>query len=241
MVFLFFRVNLRLSASKSVTYYARSISPMIKFFNRRDAGQQLAAKLELYINRADVIVLGIPRGGIVVADQVALKLKAPLDVFVTRKIGAPFNPELALGAVASDGTMFLDQALIHQLHIPQKLVEHQRDKQVREIQRRVEMYRRGKAPLALENRIVILVDDGIATGATTLAALRALKHQNPARVMLAVPVAPRQVIQQLRVECDELVLLDTPEPFVAVGNFYEDFGQVTDDEVIQILNRVSQK
>ncbi len=208
---------------------------MIKFHDRRDAGQQLAAKLAAYKQRTDAIVLGIPRGGIVVADEIARALHAPLDVFITRKIGAPFNHELALGAVASDGTLFLDQELVHQLHIPQRLVERAREKQLREIQRRVEMYRRDKPPLALENKIVILVDDGIATGATTFAALRALKTKNPARVILAVPIAPRQVVPLLRGECDEVVLLDTPEPFVAVGYFYRDFAQVTDKQVVEIL------
>lgn len=211
---------------------------MIKFLNRRDAGQQLAAKLlgdHKGAPQRDRIVLGIPRGGIVVADEIARALDAPLDVFITRKIGAPFNRELALGAVASDGTVFLDQALIHGLHIPQKLVERARDKQLREIQRRVEMYRRDKPPLALENKIVILVDDGIATGATTMAALRALKYKNPARIILAVPIAPRQVVPMLRAECDELVILDTPESFVAVGYFFQDFGQVSDKQVVEIL------
>ena len=209
---------------------------MTPFENRRDAGKQLAAQLVYYEHNAQVIVLGIPRGGIVVADEIARALHAPLDVFIARKIRAPFNQELALGAVASDGTVFLDQALIHELHIPQKLVEHERDRQVHEIQRRIEIYRHGKPPLALKNKIVILVDDGIATGATTIAALRALKHQKPARIILAVPVAPLQVLPQLRAECDELVLLDAPEPFIAVGYFYEDFEQVTDEEVIKILH-----
>jgi putative phosphoribosyl transferase len=210
---------------------------MTKFLDRRDAGQHLAAKLTHLHGREGVLVLGIPRGGIVVAAEIARALEAPLDVFITRKIGAPFNEELALGAVASDGTVFLDQQLIHQLHIPQKVVERERDKQLHEITRRTEMYRSGLTPLVLENKIVILTDDGIATGATTLAALRAVKKQNPARLILAVPVAPRQVVHQLQAECDELVLLDTPEPFVAVGYFYENFWQITDSQVVEILNR----
>lgn len=224
---------------------------MIKFIDRRDAGRRLANRLletrvapllhrtsagGAAVLRDDVIVLGIPRGGIMVADEVARALNAPLDVFIARKIGAPMNRELAIGAVASDGTLFLDQSLIRHLDIPMKLVEQERDQEVDEIQRRIALYRRGKPPLNLQGKIVVLVDDGIATGATTLAALRALKHQNPARVILAVPVAPRQVVPELRAECDELVLLATPEPFLAVGLFYENFAQVQDDQVVELLN-----
>ncbi len=246
----------------------RACRTMTQFQNRRDAGQQLGAKIlgdhkglplrdaivtgdhkGLPLRDAivtgdrkglplrDVIVLGIPRGGVVVAAEIARVLHAPLDVFIVRKIRAPFNKELALGAVASDGTVFLDQALIHQLHIPQKLVELECENQKLEIQRRLQLYRRNKTSLALDNKIAILVDDGIATGATTIAALRALKHSRPARVILAVPVAPRQVVKDLRAECDELVLLDTPEPFVAVGHFYEDFEQIMDSEVVELLER----
>lgn len=217
---------------------------MTKFRNRREAGRQLAARLMKGSGlgapsggnlRTDLFVLGIPRGGVVVAVEVARALHAPLDVFITRKIGAPHNPELAIGAVTSDGAVFLDRSLIQHLHIPQNLVDRERDEQQREIQRRLEMFRRDKPPLDLTGKIVILVDDGIATGATTFAALRALKNQQPSRVILAVPVAPRQVIAQLRDECDELVILDSPDPFVAVGYFYEDFEQVSDDEVVELL------
>lgn len=227
----------------------------MKFLNRRDAGRRLADILlreHIGNDRAEprertggasdnttpqLLVLGIPRGGIVVADEIARALDAPLDVLITRKIGAPFNAELALGAVTSDGTVFLDMGLIQQLHIPQRLIEHERDRQLREIQRRMQIYRRGRLPLVVKNRIVILADDGIATGATVIAALRGLHTGNPRRVILAVPVAPRQVVPQLRAECDELVILDTPEPFEAVGYFYEDFEQVTDETVIRILER----
>jgi predicted phosphoribosyltransferase len=217
---------------------------MTTFKDRRDAGRQLAARLLTILHldahtgptlRPDLKVLGIPRGGVLVAAQVAKALHAPLDVFITRKLGAPYNPELAIGAVTSDGTVFLDSALIQHLHIPQKLVDRERDEQLREIQRRIEIYRRNMPPLVLKDMTVILVDDGIATGATTFAALRALKNHQPSRVILAVPVAPRQVIPQLRRECDELVILDSPDPFVAVGYFYDDFAQVEDAQVINLL------
>lgn len=209
---------------------------MIRFSNRRDAGQQLAAKLTAYKDKPDVIVLGIPRGGVVVAAQVARALNVPLDIFITRKIGAPFNHELALGAVASDGTVVLDEPLIHELRVPRRLIERETEIQKREIRRRLELFRKDRPALALENKTVIVVDDGIATGSTIIAALRALRHSRPARLVLAVPVAPVQAVPQLRAECDELVLLDTPEPFMAVGFFYEDFEQVTDEEAVNLLH-----
>lgn len=210
---------------------------MTRFANRRNAGQQLASKLRAYQNRADVLVLGIPRGGIIVAAEIARALHAPLDVFIAHKIGAPFNEELAIGAIAGDGTVFLDSALIQELRLSPELVQQARDAQQHEIERRVKLYRGDRAPLHLQNKIVIVADDGVATGATTLAALRALRQQKPARLVLAIPVAPRQVVPQLRAECDEVIVLDSPEPFVAVGYFYEDFEQVTDEQVMNILQQ----
>jgi putative phosphoribosyl transferase len=209
---------------------------MLLFHDRRDAGQQLAARLEPLKGRTDLLVLGIPRGGIVVADEIARQLEAPLDVFLTHKIGAPFNPELAIGAVAGDGTLFLDHPLIYELGISNRTVEREKVAQMHEIHRRAKLYRRGQPPCEIADKTVILSDDGVATGSTTIAALRALDHQHPARRILAVPVAPRQTAQILACECDELVVLDTPEPFVAVGRFYQEFDQVSDEEVIDILN-----
>lgn len=209
---------------------------MILFHDRRDAGRQLAVRLEYLKGRADVIVLGIPRGGVVVADEIARALEAPLDVFVTHKIGAPFNPELAVGAVASDGTTFLDQVLIKELGISSATVEREKERQVREIQRRAELYRRGQPPYGLTDKTVILADDGVATGSTTLAALRALANHHPLKRILAVPVAPLITTRILARESDELIVLDTPEPFLAVGRFYEEFEQVSDAEVVDILS-----
>ncbi|MCI0477827.1 MAG: phosphoribosyltransferase [Anaerolineales bacterium] len=208
---------------------------MIRFINRCDAGQQLAVKLVAYENNANVIVLGIPRGGVVVAAEIARALHVPLDVFITRKIGAPFNHELALGAVASDGTVVLDEPLIHELGVSHRQIERECENQKHEIRRRSDLYRQDRRALELENKTVIVVDDGIATGSTMLAALRALRQKKPARIVLAVPVAPFQTVPLLRAECDELVLLGVPEPFIAVGYFYADFEQVTDEEVIQRL------
>jgi predicted phosphoribosyltransferase len=210
---------------------------MTRFANRRDAGQRIAAKLRAYQNRADVLILGIPRGGIVVAAEIAHALRAPLDVFIAHKIGAPFNEELAIGALTSDGTLFWDDALIHELRLAPERVQYARDAQQLEIERRVKLYRGERAPLPLQNKIVIVADDGVATGATTIAALRALRHHQPARLILAVPIAPRQVMPLLRAECDEVIVLDTPEPFVAVGYFYEEFDQVTDEQVVALLHQ----
>lgn len=208
---------------------------MIRLQDRRDAGQRLAAQLGHLKGRDDVVVLGIPRGGVIVADEVARALDAPLDVFITRKIGAPFNPELALGAVASDGTVFVDDELIHQLHIPIQVVEHEKQSQVQEIQRRADLYRGGQLPQRLANKTVVLVDDGVATGATTIAALRAIRKQKPTHLILAVPVAPQQAVAALRAECDELILLDAPDPFHAVGYFYKNFEQTADEQVMEVL------
>ncbi len=207
---------------------------MRRFVNRRDAGKRLAAKLRAYHKRADVLVLGIPRGGIVVAAEIARALDAPLDVFIARKIGAPCNEELAIGALAQDGAVFLDDALIDELHLSDRQVQDARAAQQKEIERRLKLYRGARPPLNVQNKIVIVADDGVATGATTIAALRALRQRQPTRLILAIPVAPRQVAPLLRAECDELIILDTPEPFNAVGYFYEDFEQVTDNEVIAL-------
>lgn len=205
------------------------------FLNRRDAGQQLAGRLALWRADPNVIVLGIPRGGIITAAEVARALNAPLDVWITRKIGAPEEPELAIGAIASDGTLVLDEVAIRELRVSQKFIERERERELREIARRAELYRQGRPPLVIANRVVILCDDGVATGATTLVALRALRKQKPARLILAVPVGPSVVLYSLARECDEIVVLATPEPFLAVGRFYEEFEQTTDEQVTAAL------
>lgn len=208
---------------------------MILFHDRRDAGHQLAARLSALNKRPDIVVLGIPRGGIVVADEIARELQAPLDVFITHKIGAPFNPELAIGAVASDGTIFLDQPLIEELGLASATIEREKERQVREIGRRAELYRKGQPALDLDHKTIVLADDGVATGSTTIVALRALAQRRPTKRILAVPVAPPMTLRTLQQESDELIVLATPEPFLAVGRFYEEFEQVTDEGVIEIL------
>ena len=196
----------------------------------------LAHALQHLVTSPGLTVLGIPRGGVIVAVEVARTLRAPLDVYTARKLGSPDQPELAIGAVASDGTLILNQDIVSELRIPQSFIERERNAQVQEIHRREVLYRQGREPLALEANTVILVDDGIATGATTIAALRAIRKAHPARLVLAVPVGPRETALFLQHECDEAIFLATPDPFIAVGRFYEHFDQVTDGQVVLALS-----
>lgn len=206
------------------------------FENRSEAGKQLAAMLQ-DLRGKDTVVLGVPRGGVVVAYQIACALDAPLDVFIARKLGAPGNEELALGAVASDGTVVLDATLIRQLGVTQRYIQAEMDRQRAEIIRRLSSYRNQRAMPQIKGKTVILVDDGVATGATTTAALRALRKQEPALLVLAVPVGPADVIEKLKREADRIVCLATPEPFWAVGRFFMDWAQLSDQDVTDILNR----
>jgi predicted phosphoribosyltransferase len=211
------------------------------FHDRREAGQRLAARLAPWRDYPSVIVLGIPRGGVIVAAEVARALHSPLDIWLTRKLGAPGEPELAIGAIASDGTMVLDEQLIRSLKVPGKFIEQVRDRELGEIRRRMELFRQGRPSPDLQNRVLILCDDGVATGATTITALRALKKSSPARLILAVPVAPASIVPALERECDELVILATPDPFLAVGRFYAEFDQTTDEQVIAGLNESTRR
>jgi len=205
------------------------------FEDRHEAGKALARELASFKGQDDVIVLGIPRGGVVIAHEVAQALDVPLDVYITRKIGAPHNPELAIGAVASDGTLILDHQLAKRLGVSQDYIDGESERQKQEIKRRMSEYR-GKLPhLELKGKVVILVDDGVATGATTLATIGAIRTQEPARLVLAVPVGPRDTIQSLKREVDELYCLHAPEIFWAVGAFYNVFDQTSDDEVKALL------
>jgi predicted phosphoribosyltransferase len=205
------------------------------FNDRVDAGKQLAARLAFLKDQPNVIVLGIPRGGVVVAAEIARALNAPLEVFLAHKIGAPFNPELAVGALTGTGEVWLDETLIAELRLSLKEIARETELQRKEIARRLATYRQDRPPLDLKNKTVVIADDGIATGATMLAALRALHKQAPARLILAIPVGPPETIQRLTRECDQVVVLDTPEPFWAVGRFYIHFGQTSDEEVIALL------
>jgi len=207
----------------------------MQFQDRRDAGQRLAEALAFLKGRENVLVLGIPRGGVIVAAEVARALGAPLDVFIARKISAPGNPEMAIGAVASCGEVVLDEGLVAGLGVQPYYVEKETARQRQEIARQIAAYRGDRASPELTGKIVVLVDDGVATGATTLAALRALRAAGPAELILAVPVGPPDAITLLSAEADRVICLHTPEWFWAVGAFYVDFDQTTDEEVIRLL------
>lgn len=205
------------------------------FEDRRDAGHRLAEKLQALELKGDIIVLALPRGGVPVGYEIARALDAPLDIFVTRKIGAPGNPEFAIGAIASDGTVVLDDNVVEDLYISDSYIESETERQLTEVQRRLSVYRGDEPPPRIEGRTVVLVDDGVATGATVRASLRALRQRGPARLVLAVPVGPPQTIAELRELADDIVVVDTPQPFWAIGRFYRSFSQTTDDQVIQLL------
>jgi len=205
------------------------------FRDRREAGMLLARALADLREAKDVVVLGIPRGGVVVAYEVATALGAPLDVYITRKIGAPFNSELAIGAVASDGTLVLDDDLVARVRASADYVQSETERQRREIERRIKAYRGASSALQLKDRTVILVDDGVATGATVLASVRAIKQQEPKELIVAIPVGPADTMHALEQEADRVVCLHTPEVFWAVGAFYEVFDQTSDEEVIRLL------
>jgi putative phosphoribosyl transferase len=206
------------------------------FADRTDAGRLLGERLDSETG-GDGVVLGIPRGGVVVAAEVARTIGAPLDVVVPRKIGAPFNPELGLGAVAP-GVRFLDERLIRDLAVPSAYLEREIAAQEREIERRQVAYRGGRPPVDVSDRVAIVVDDGVATGGTAVAAVRWARAAGAREVILAVPVAPRQSLPMLGAEADRVVALAVPEPFHAVGQWYRDFDQVPDAEVVALLRAV---
>jgi putative phosphoribosyl transferase len=211
----------------------------MRFLNRVDAGRQLAKRLRSYAKQKNVIVLGIPRGGVPVAYEVASELEAPLDVFVVRKLGVPWQPELAFGAIASGGVCILDDEVVESAGISHLEVERVAAREEIELQRREKIYRGGRPALALEGKAVILVDDGIATGASTRAAITALRQLHPCRIVLAAPVAPGPTYRRLRSEVDDFVCVHTPETFYAIGEFYDDFSQVSDEEVMELLRPVN--
>jgi predicted phosphoribosyltransferase len=206
------------------------------FKDRIQAGQKLAEKLLEYKDK-NVIILAIPRGGVVVAYEIAKVLNAPLDLIIPRKIGAPYQPELAIGAVTQDGTIILNEDIISYLPIPENYIEAEAERQKKEIERRLIKYRGSAIEPKLENKIVIIVDDGIATGATMLAAIASIRKKKPLKIIAAIPVAPPESLEKIKEYADEIVCLQTPEPFFAIGQFYERFEQLEDEEVIDILNK----
>jgi predicted phosphoribosyltransferase len=209
------------------------------FRNRADAGRRLATLLGAYAGRPDVIVLALPRGGVPVGAEVARALGAPLDVFLVRKLGVPGHEELAMGAIASGGVRVLNEDVVTALHIPPAVVDAVAAREEAELSRREALYRGDRPPPDLRGRVVILVDDGLATGSTMRAAAAAVRGQGPARIVVAVPVAAAETCAELRAQVDELVGALTPEPFFAVGVWYEDFSQTTDEEVRTLLDHAA--
>ena len=205
--------------------------------DRREAGRELAGSLHQYANRDDVIVLGLPRGGVPVAFEVATALNAPLDVFLVRKLGTPGHRELAMGAIASGGIKVINEDVVRYLGISDEQIDAVARAEQQELERRETAYRSGRSLPPLHDRIVILVDDGLATGSTMRAAVQAVKQQQPARVVVAVPVGASDTCAELRSICDEVVCARTPTPFSAVGQWYLDFDQTTDQEVRDLLSR----
>jgi predicted phosphoribosyltransferase len=204
------------------------------FSNRVEAGRRLATALKGVVGK-DAVVLAVPRGGVVVGFEVARALSARLDVIIPRKIGAPYNPELAIGAMTEDGTVILDDELVKYLQVSKDYIREESERQRLEIERRLRLYR-GDVPYpSLADREVIVVDDGIATGSTMKAALASVRRRKAKIVLVAIPVGPPSTIQELRKDADKVVCLLTPEPFYAIGQFYEDFTQTSDEEVAALL------
>ena len=209
------------------------------FPNRSEAGRQLAKKIEKYTGREDVIVLGLPRGGVPVAYEVAKRLRAPLDVFIVRKLGVPGFEELAAGAIASGGVRVLNEDVVRAIPHATEAIEAVTAKETAELQRREQIYREGRPPPELRDKIVILVDDGLATGATMSAAVKALRQQGAAKIVVTVPVGPPDTCQEVGQQADETICLSTPPFFQAVGQYYEDFSQTSDDDVRELLTRAA--
>ena len=211
------------------------------FPNRAEAGRQLAKKLEKYAGRDDVIVLGLPRGGVPVAYEVAKRLYAPLDVFIVRKLGVPGFEELAAGAIASGGVRVLNEDVVRAIPYATEAIEAVTARETTELQRREQIYREGRPAPELRDKVAILVDDGLATGATMRAAVKALRERGAAKIIVAVPVGPPDTCDELAKEADEAICLSTPPFFQAVGQYYEDFAQISDDHVGELLSRAAQE
>ena len=212
-----------------------------QFHNRTEAGQLLAEKLITYLNQPDVLVLGLPRGGVPVASEVAKALNVPLDVFVVRKLGLPHHPELAMGAIASGGVRVFNSDVVNSLRIPDEVIDAVSAQEFAELQRREKAYRDDLPSPDVEGKTVILVDDGIATGSTMLASIAALRQLNVARILVATPVVPASAYYEIRRVADEVVAVMMPEDFYAVGQWYEDFSQTSDDEVRQLLAEAARR
>jgi predicted phosphoribosyltransferase len=207
----------------------------VQFEDRRDGGRRLAERLGRYAGRADLVVLGLPRGGVPVAFEVARELAAPLDVFLVRKLGVPGHEELAMGAIASGGIRVLNEDVIRAAGLPQSVVDAVATRELRTLEERERAYRGEQAPVDVRGRTAVLVDDGVATGATMRAAIEALRDRGAAAIVVAVPTAPPETCAELRREVDDIVCATTPDPFTAVGLWYRDFTPVSDREVRELL------
>jgi putative phosphoribosyl transferase len=208
-----------------------------RYDNRRDAGQVLAMELAALTGDTAVLVIALPRGGVPVAYEVALALAAPLDVLAVHKLGAPANPEYAIGAVAQDGTAVIDEQNASATGLSGDQISERIDAEIAALSQRATRFRGGAAALSVSGRTIVLVDDGLATGMTNFAAIRSLQRQNPAKIILAAPVAAAQALSIVTSQCDQVVCPLVPEEFVSVGSWYRDFSQVSDDEVIELLER----
>lgn len=213
--------------------------PHLPLRNRVHAGQLLAQALQRYAGRNDVIVLALPRGGVPVAFEVASALKAPLDLMLVRKLGSPGQEELAMGAIATGGVRVMNVDVVDMLRISDEAIEAVARREEKELERRQKAYRGTAPPPQLRDQCVILIDDGIATGATIRSAIRAVRAQGPSRIVVAAPVAPEETVDVLKREADEVVCLATPEPFTAIGCWYHEFPQISDEEVKDLLARAS--
>jgi putative phosphoribosyl transferase len=206
-----------------------------RFSDRAEAGRLLAERLSEYAGRDDVVILALPRGGVPVGREIARALAAPLDIFLVRKLGLPGQEELAMGAIASGGVRVVNDTVVAELGLTDDDIARVATTESRELERREHLYREGRTQVDLRDRTVILVDDGLATGASMRAAVQAVRTRHPDRVVVAVPVAAESTCEELRAEVDEIVCALTPEPFLSIGSWYQDFSQTSDDEVRRLL------
>jgi putative phosphoribosyl transferase len=211
--------------------------PVRLYRDRAEAGRALAEELGGYAQRPDVVVLGLPRGGVVVAFEVAKALHAPLDIFLVRKLGTPGHEELAAGAIASGGIMLLNDEVVWSMRLSESQIESIARREQDVLERRERLYRGHSSPATVAGKLVIVVDDGLATGATMRTAVAALRKLEPAQVIVAVPLAPQDTCDRLAHEADEVVCAMTPSPFYSIGEWYEDFAQTSDDEVVELLEK----
>jgi predicted phosphoribosyltransferase len=211
------------------------------FRDRRDAGKKLAQKLIDYSGRSDVIVLALPRGGVPVAYEVAVALRAPMDIFIVRKLGWPGHEEMAIGAIASGGVKVLNEDIVRYLNIPDNLIKAVAQRELRELERREKAYRGNHPPLEVKDHTVIVIDDGLATGASMRAAIVGVRTHSPRKVVIAVPTAALETCEALEPEVDQIICATTPEPFYGVSKWYENFSQTTDEEVRMLLQEANRQ